>query len=88
MYFLYKKETLKQKVCQELLQLHQGNKLIKRLEKVWKQEDNTPIVHYLAVSNRINAKLSEDPDTIDFIDLFLDDGIFNLLTTQTNLYSA
>lgn len=59
----------------------------KRLE-VWKQEDNTSIVHYLAVLNRINAKLSEDPDTIDFINLFLDDGFSDLLTTQTNLYSA
>ena len=38
--------------------------------------------------SKINGELSDDPDTIDFIHLFLDDEFLNLLTAQTNLCAA
>lgn len=57
------------------------------LEEVCKQKDSTSIISEFTAS-KINAELSDDPDTIDFIDLFLNDEFFNLLATQTNLYAA
>ena len=58
------------------------------LEEVCKQEDNTPITLEFIPSSKINAELSDDPDTIDFIDLLLGDEFLHLLTIQKNLYTA
>lgn len=57
-------------------------------ENRWKREDKEVNVPDFTGESKINVPLPEDPNLLDFVELFLDDDFFNLLVTQTNLYHA
>lgn len=59
------------------------------LEHRWKHQDDGdfPIIPEFTADSKINAHLPEDPTPIDVFNLFFDDDLYNLLTTQTNLYA-
>ena len=59
-----------------------------KLYEGWKSEDNASIIPEFTAPRKINAELSDDLDTIEYIDLFLDDEFFDLVTMQANLYAA
>ena len=59
-----------------------------RLERIWKKEDKQPVIPDFTAESGINANISEETDTVDFLGLFLNDEFFKLLVDQTNLYAA
>ena len=58
------------------------------LETKWKNEDHPPNIPDFTGESKINVDLPEEPTEIDFLDLFLDDEFFTMLTTQTHLYAV
>ena len=58
------------------------------LETKWKHQDQQPNIPDFTGESKINFDLPEAATTLDFLDLFLDDGFFDMLTLQTNLYAA
>ena len=57
------------------------------LETKWKHQDQQPNIPDFTGESKINFDLPE-ATTLEFLDLFLDDGFFDMLTLQTNLYAA
>ena len=87
------KEVQKQGVVfQELLWLKKktASKEAERvaLEDTWKRKDSRPHIPEFTSKSLINAELSDDPTPLDFLDLFLDEGFYKYLATQTNLYTS
>ena len=60
----------------------------RELEGKWKKEDTAPTVPEFTGEGKINAELPDDPSTLDFLDLYLDNDFYEYLTIQTNLYAA
>lgn len=56
-------------------------------EDRWKNIDNEPVIPQFIANSKINKPLPDEPTPMDFINLFLDDKLYNLLITQTNLYA-
>ena len=59
-----------------------------RLERIWKKEGKQSVIPDFTAQSGINANVNEETDTVDFLDLFLDDEFFKLVVDQTNLYAA
>ena len=60
----------------------------RELEEKWKKEDKAPNVPEFTGEAKINAELPDDPSTLDFLDLYLDNDFYEHVTIQTNLYAA
>ena len=61
---------------------------MKALEEKWKREDSPPTIPDFTADNTIHAELPDDPSPIDFLNIFLDDEFYDILTYQTNLYAT
>ena len=57
-------------------------------ETKWKREDHPPHIAYFTAESKINVDLPEETTEINFLDLFLDEEFFTMLTAQTNLYAV
>ena len=56
------------------------------LKAKWKEQDKAPTVPPFTSNFKINVQLSDDPNPLEFIDLFLNDAFFDYITAQTNIY--
>ena len=56
-------------------------------EAKWKEQDKAPTVPPFTNDSKINVPLSDDPNPLEFLDLFLDDAFYYYITTQTNIYA-
>ena len=57
------------------------------LEAKRKEQDKAPTVPSFTSDSKINVPLSDDPNPLEFLDLFLDDAFYYYITTQTNIYA-
>ena len=58
------------------------------LETKWKHEDHQPYIPPFTNQPKLNVRMPENADMIDFLDIFLDEEFYNMITTQTNLYAS
>ena len=57
----------------------------KKLEERWKREDNPPVIPDFTAQLSINADFTNDSQSLEFLDLFLDNKLYMYLTAQNNL---
>ena len=58
------------------------------LETKWKHEDHQPDIPPFTNQPKLNVDMPENADMIDFLDIFLDEEFYNMITIQTNLYAS
>ena len=58
------------------------------METKWKHKDHQPDIPPFANQPKLNVDMPQNSDMIDFIDIFLDEEFYNMITTQTNLYAS
>lgn len=61
---------------------------IKTRDKMETYTDQQPNIPDFIRESQINVVLPEAATTLDFLDLLLDNGFFDMSTLQTNLYAA
>ena len=57
------------------------------LEVTWKEQGKVTTIPPFTSDSKINVPLSDGPNPLEFLDLFLDGAFYDYITTQTNIYA-